>query len=228
MAETLTDLRRIQPGDFAVLTDDQTIEDMMESKLPNATDGLSLEVARVLHVREASGLCDWYLCSLKGDLPQDYPPLWLLVKAVDDEFDLRIYWQPDEFRSGRTKGDLIKDELFWFFQQPEDPDNFKPCDLKFSNWIDQNTEKGTTKFDVKGGELHGECRESPRPDGLKQPQPATVVEYITEQTDVEDTELLLLEVGGLDEDGDRLDEGGVVGFFLGSPVQPNDIDLVQQ
>lgn len=231
MAETLTDLKRIKPGDFAVLTDDQTIEDMMESKMPDATEGLSLEIAKVLHIREQAGLCDWYLCQLKGDVPKDYPPLWLLVKAVDAEFDLRIYWQPDEFRSGRTRIDLIRDEVFWLFKNPAEsglnPNDYRACELDFTNWIDQETPEGTTKFDIKGGALHGECRESPVPSGLKQPQPATVVEYITEQT-VEDTEVLLLEVGGLDEDGDPLDEGGVVGFFLGSPVAANDLDLVQQ
>jgi hypothetical protein len=163
-------------------------------------------------------------------MPKDYPPLWLLIKAVDTEFDLRIYWQPDEYQNGRTRGDLLKDEAFWFFKNPEESglgDDFKPCELEFTNWIDQKTDNGVTKFDIKGGALHGECRESPTPSGLKQPQPATVVEYISEQ-DVEDTEVLILEIGGLDEYGEQLDEGGVVGFFLGSPVNGNDIDLIQQ
>lgn len=232
MAETVAELKRIKPGDFVVLTDDQTIEDMMESSMPGATDGLSLEVSKVLHIQEQNSLCDLYLCELTGSLPPNYPALWLLIKVVDREYDLRIYWQPDEFQTSRTKGDLIDDQIFWLFKNPSetglDPDNFRPCDLEYTDWIDQDTNGGTVSFDVKGGALHGECRENPTPSGIKQPQPATVVEYITEQKGAEDTEILLLEIGGLNEYGEQLEEGGVLHFYLGSPVQTKDLDLIQR
>lgn len=228
MAETLTDLKQIKPGDFACLTDDQTIEDMMEAKIPGATDGLQLEVEKVYHIKEQNGLCDWYICPLQGSCPDGYPKLWLFIKAVDDVFDLRVYWTPDDFATPRTRGDLVNDGVLWLFQEPENKYDFKPSDLKFTGWIDHETDSGVTKFDVKGGELHGECREKPIPSGLKQPQPATVVEYNTGQDGVEDTEVLIIELGGLDEHGDPVVEGGVVYFFLGSPVANNDIELIQQ
>ncbi len=227
MAAIRHDLELIKPGDFVCLTDEQTIKDMMESGMPVATEGLHLEVERVTHIRERHGMCEWYLCPLSGTCPENYPQLWLLCKAVDSEFEIRVYWVPDEFQYPRTRGDLLNDGIFWLFKEPKDDSDFRPCELEFTGWIDHDSGSGITKFDAKTGELHGDCRETPTPSGQIQPQPATVVEYGASQEGVEDSEVLVLEVGGLNEYGEQVAEGGVVHFFLGSPIANCDIDLIQ-
>lgn len=228
MGTTLQDVRLIKPGDFVCLTDDQTIQDMMDSRMQVATDGLMLEVENVMHVHEQQGLCDWYLCPLLGTYPENYPKLWLLAKAVEHEIEVRVYWVPDEFQAPRTRGDLIRDGVLWLFEEPLDTSTFKPCDLAFTRWIDHDTGKGVTKFDMKGGALHGEFRNKPAStEDWQQVQPATVVEYSTDQAGVGDPEALVLEVGGLNEYGEQIPEGGFVQFFLGGPVVSNDIDLIQ-
>ncbi len=161
MAATRRDLGSIRPGDFVCLTDDQTVKDMLETEMHAATDGLQLEVEKVMHIREKQGMCDWYLCPLQGSCPENYPQLWLLVKAVDGEFEVRVYWVPDEFQDARTRGDLINDGILWLFKEPQDEIDFRPCELEFTGWIDHETGNGITKFDAKVGELHGECRETP-------------------------------------------------------------------
>ncbi len=228
MAAALADLKLIKPGDFVCLTDDQTIKDMMESGMAAAAEGLQLQVEKVIHVCEQQGMCDWYLCPLRGTCPKHYPQLWLLIKAVDSEFDLRLYWAPDDFQHPRTRGELINDGVLWLFKEPRDDIDYRPCELEFTGWIDHDTGSGITPFDAKVGELHGECRETPSPPDRQQPEPATVVEYSTGQEGVEDTEVLVLEVGGLNEYGEQVAEGGVVHFFLGGPVANRDIDLIQQ
>ena len=227
MIESLDDLKRIKPGDFVCLTDQQTIKDLMESKVSNATDGLQLEIEQIQYIHEQNGLCDWYLCPLKGE-PEGYPKLHFMVKIVDDAYDLRIYWIPEDFADPRTCGDLVNDGVLWLFQEPAS-ENFKPCDLKYSIEISQPTENGSDlMYHMKGGALFGEYRELPVPQGLKQPQFCSVMEYITEQGHAEDPELLILEIGGLDEECEKVEEGGVVHFFQGGPVNGNDISLIQQ
>lgn len=219
----------IDVDDFVCLTDDQTIEDMMESNIPNATAGLQLRISKILHIREKDGLCDWYICKLDGNMPDDYPDLWLFIKMVDNERDFRIYWQPDDFQYARNRRDLINDNILWLFKQPDDLDNFRPCDLEFTNWMDLTDEssKSLVKFDIKGSELYGECFEDPVPSGLRQPQPAIVVEYSTSNVDVDDTEILIVELGGLDKDGNLLEDGGVVHYFLGGSINNSDIDFIK-
>lgn len=228
MAATLSDLKLIRPGDFACLTDDQTIKDMMESGMAAPGDGLQLEVERVMHIREQEGMCDWYLCPLNGTCPDCYPQLWLFVKTAACEFEFRIYWVPDEFQNPRTRGDLIRDGILWLFKEPQDDSDFRPCELEFTGWIDHDAGSGINKFDAKVGALHGEFRETPTPSDSEQTRPATVVEYSTGQAGVEDPEILVLEVGGLNAHGEQVSEGGVVHFFLGGPVGNRDIDLIQQ
>ena len=228
MTAMRTDVKRIKPGDFVRLTDDQTIQDMMESEMAGATDGLLLEVEHVMHVQEQQGLCDWYLFALAGPCPENYPQLVLLAKAVEREIEFRLYWVPDEFQEPRTRGDLIREGVQWLFAEPLENSSYKPCDLDFTGWIDHDTGDGVTKFDVKGEALYGELRTKPGTEDSQEPQFATVVEYSTDQVGVDDSEALILEVGGLDTFGEQLSEGGLVYFFLGGPVAINDIDLIQK
>jgi len=227
MADTLTDLKRIRPGDFACLTDEVTIKDLMERGVPNATDGLQLEVESVYHIREKGGICEWFLCPLKGG-PEGYIKLYLFLKVVGDVHDKRIYWVPDDFANPRTKGDLVRDGVLHIFKEPPNPHHFRACDLEFTGWIDLNTDGRTIKYDVKGGTLFGECRQKPVPTGVKQPEFASVTEYITDDQDAEDSEILIIELGGLDDEGEPVDAGGVVYYFHGGPVNDNDLHLIQQ
>jgi len=206
--------RNIKPGDVLCLTDEQTIKDLMEDKNPNAMDGLKCPVKTVLKIKEANGLAEWILCHLDHE-----ESLYFLVKIVDDEHDLRVYYIPDDIQP-MTKGDLINNESFWMFQEPEDPDDFIPADLEYTVEIEQDG----AIYSVKGGELHGECREYPKPAGLRQPLMCSIVEYNTDK-DVESKEILILEIGGLDDEGDRIEEGGVVTFYLGGNINSSDVEL---
>lgn len=208
------------------LSDKQTIKDMVESNMLGAEEGLKLEVEKVMHIREQRGEGEWFLLLLEGSCPKNYPKLWLFFKCMNSEFDIRVYWVPDGFQTPRTRGDLVNDGCLWLFKEPNDLSNFRPCELEFTSWIDQDTINGITKFDVRMGAVRGEYRETRSPADRIDPQPATVVEYCASTAEVEDSELLVLEVGGLNEYGEQLDEGGIVHFFLGAPIASCDIEFV--
>lgn len=148
------------------------------------------------------------------------------VVRPHDLVQLRVYWVGDGFQTPRNRGDLIRDECLWLFKEPNDLSNFRPCELEFTGWIDQDSKNGMTKFDARRGAIHGECRETPSSADRVDPQPATVVEYYASSGAEEDSELLVLEVGGLNENGEQNDEGGIVHFFLGSPIASCDIEFV--
>ena len=114
----------------------------------------------------------------------------------------------------------------WLFQEPANKHAFIPAELSFTKQIIQHVEEhGEVCYAVKGAEIHGEHREV-YPGGGR-PQPATVVEWIA-QTEIENPELLVLEVGGLDEYGECLAEGGYVIFLQGASVSGTDIKLLSK
>jgi hypothetical protein len=116
--------------------------------------------------------------------------------------------------------------VLWLFKEPEDTSNFAPCDLQFAESILEETDEGPVTFVVKGGELHGEYRENPVPAGISMPLPATIVEYLAD-SECENPELLILDVGGLDEYGQCVPEGGVVHCFQGAQLRRNDVTIMK-
>jgi hypothetical protein len=222
--QTTQDVRSIKPGDQIWLTDEQSIKDLIEDGADDAMEGLQLEVHQVRHIRESRGLADWYFAKLTG-----YKiPLTFMAKIVDQEMDLRIYYQPDDIESGNRQ-DQIDQGNFWLFTEPEDKGDFIPAKLEMASVFDQTIDDvGRVEFSVKGGALHGELRERPIPAGVPQPQFVSITEYSAgEYYDrIENPELVVLEIGGLDEDGDQLVEGGLITVFQGANVDPNDLSLM--
>jgi hypothetical protein len=54
-----------------------------------------------------------------------------------------------------------------------------------------------------------------------------VVEYRTE-TDTDNPEILVLEIGGLDGSGNLVSEGGIVTFFQGANIGGKDISFIKE
>lgn len=219
----IDDVRRLRPGDQVVLTDEQTIQELVEDKVEGAMNGLQLEISRTRHIREGDGLLEWFLADLLGYRT----PLFFLAKIVDEEIDLRIYFQPDDVEPDTRAGHL-DNQNFWLFEEVEDEDT-PPCDYEPAQKFDQMIDEARVQFCIKGGTLHGEMQERPVPTGLPQPQFVGVTEYAVESTQydrVENPELVVLEIGGLDEDGEQLPEGGLMYVFQGANISPNDLSLL--
>lgn len=213
--------RNIRPGDIVTLCDEQTIKQLMDDGVSGAMDGVDLEVTTVRRVA-CEGIAEYYFCDLDSQ-SESSPPLILVIKIVENHMDRRVYWPPDDVPQG-SRGDLVDGGCEWLFQEPTDVNDFRPADLQFTKRVFQHVEKhGEVCYDRKGEEIHGVYREvSP---GGGQPQPATVVEWLA-RTEVDNPELLALEVGGLNEHGERIAEGGLVTFLQGATVSGTDINLL--
>lgn len=240
MTQTIEDIRHIRPGDQLILTDEQTISDLIEEGADGAMEGLQLEIHSVRHIRESEGLVDWFLAELTGYKT----PLTFLAKIVDQEMDLRIYYQPDDIESG-TRQDQLDRENSWLFEESaweEGADDameglqleihkeeIVPSELEMTRKFDQTIDDiGRVEFGIKGGTLYGEMREHPRPIGVRQPQFVSVTEYaaVEHYDRIDNPELIVLEIGGLDEDGDQLEEGGLMLVLQGANIDPNDMSLM--
>lgn len=227
MAITANEWSDVKPGDFITLDDKQTIMDLMERKHSDAMTGLEAVVESVKTFKEQNNLATWTLYDLDCNKGQDeVAPLWLLVKRVDSDMDFRVYYRPDDFAPG-DRADLLDRGLFWLFEEPANADDFIPCELNYNSRIEQDLDDGThLNYELKHPPLYCELTETPRGDGVDYPVFASIAEYIADK-DCENPELLIYEIGGLDEDGDPLDEGGFVQFLQGANINPSDLSITR-
>ena len=205
----------IEPGSTFTLKDKQAIEDSMEKG--KGMKGVDFMVKTVCRLTELNGLAQWYLFLL--DDPGEM--IWVMVKIVEEEIDLRVYFEPPQFESGNRK-DMIDSENFWLFMTPDNPETFQYNDLKFTDFLEIEEESGEMlEYKQKGfNEMHCECKMMPVPSGVKDPV-ATIVEYQAKMA-CDNPELLLFELGGKDAS-----DGGLIRLMLGCSLGPTEIDVLE-
>ena len=208
----------LKPGDIITLKDEETILILMKDKTDNAANGLDATIHRIRRFKDQDNIAEWILYELEA--PEPYGNLFLLAKIVDQELDVRVYSEPDDYKAG-SRRDLIDAEQYWLFKEPVD-ENFVPSDLEFSDVIDQKIDGEMVKYEIKGGTLYGEYTE--QPDGVE-PEFAAITEWLA-NTECQNPEIICFELGGLDEDGDPVADGGFVMFLQGANIGVNDIEIM--
>ncbi len=204
-----------------VLEDEQSIEESMKAGL--GAHGKHYQINDILTVEEEDKRAIWRFFELQ-DTDET---LWLLAKIVGDNVDLRIYFEDEEAFMADTREGVIEQECYWLFQEPEDPDDFVPGELEFTRAIfwDFEDGEGEVKFTQKPqGVLCGTCTIEPPQPGIRQLF-TTIAEYSTD-ADIENNEILILETGGIDGNGEILDEGGFVRLLFGCEVLGSEIDVI--
>lgn len=213
--------RSIKPQSTITLSDQQTLE--LAMKEGRGLESRDYVVHSVFTFRDNDRFGEWKLFELV-DEEQD---LYLLVKIVDDQLDVRVYFAPeeDEFDPG-NRADMIDDEHYWMFMEPEDPDSFKLEELEFTEefgWLFDDGKGGETEVVYqmkKQGVLFGEGEDLPVKSGDK-PLFTALVEYRSVE-DAENPEALILETGG-----EESDEGGYITLLFGCPVKTEEIDVLK-
>ncbi len=205
----------IAPGSTITLKDKQAIEDSMEKGL--GMKGADYIVKTVIKLNELNDLVQLYLFLL--DDPEEL--IWIMVKIVDQELDFRVYFEHPQFEPGNRK-DMIDQENFWLFMEPENLNNFQYDGLKFTDHIEIDEDAGDVLNykEKEFKEMYFNCELLPVSSGVGNPI-ATIVEYQTNQT-CENPELLLFELGEQDKS-----EGGLIRLMLGCTLRPTEIDVLE-
>jgi len=210
---------RIEPGSIVTLDDSQAIEDSM--KKGAGVKGIDYDVKSIRTIRHETGLCTWIMLELGGE-EQD---IWLMIKIVDADIDVRAYFEVPEFPSG-DRADILERGCEWVFVEPEDANDFDLAELEFAQEITQSVaikegESEEVTFSIKEqGVLFGEATHCPELEGVEDVMFIAVAEYITE-TECENPELLILEMGGQDSE-----RGGFITLMLGAPVNFSEIEVM--
>lgn len=205
----------INPDSTITLKDQQAIEDSVEKG--RGMKGMDYMVRSVYHLKELDSFAEWYFFLL--DDPEGN--LWLMVKIVDQQVDLRIYFEHPQFEPGNRK-DMIDQENLWLFMEPDDPVDFQYNDLKFTDFleIEQESDQALIYHQKGFKEMHCRCELKPALSGITE-FIATIVEYKT-KTVCENPELLLFELGGEDSE-----DGGLIRLMIGCSLRPTEIDILE-
>jgi len=198
-------------GDSIQLSDVQTIEQcMIEDR---STDGIYYPIKTIHSIKQMDGLCSWLLFEL-GD---NEDKLTIMVKSVDNETDIRVYYALPGIEPG-CRSDMINDGFDWIF----DRDCQEGCEnqLNFTNDIvntiedDNGDVEQITFLQKRQGELFGKAQVT----GFDQQLLVTVVEYSTDY-DCENPEMLIYEIGEPDSDG-------MIYMMEGCNIHPTEVSLI--
>ena len=214
---------KIRIGSIIQLDDQQTLEFLIEEGLSVSSNGADFEVVRIkeLSLNDGSVKMKIVYIQLKDIV------WYLIVNDIEGDIKLKIYYQPEDFTCG-NRDDVIKNEFFELFEQPEEED-YVASDLIFATDI--------TLDDIEYKTFYGVMYGSSTEDGEE--DFATVVELSTE-TECEDTDLLIIELCNveveeqLDDDGyteadpivDIDSSDSFVMYLKGCSVEMNDVEIL--
>ena len=206
--------KEIKTGSTITLKDKQAIEDAMEKG--KGVSGIDYMVKQIYRLHELNSRVQWNLFQL-DDV---HETLWMSVKMVEQEMDLRVYFEHPQFTSGNRK-DMIDQGYFWLFKTPDNPDNFVYNDLNFASRIDIEAENSQVHVynQKKFQEMHYYCTPDPvqKEDSTLM---ATLVEYQARAL-CDNPELLIFELGG-----SYGQEGGLIRLMPGCSIGTTEIDIL--
>ena len=209
-------------GSIVRLTDEQAVQEAKEKG--RGKRGLEYEVGDIVQINEATEQVQWRLF----ELVDDEESLWLMVRTVGDELEVRVYFEDEEAFESGTRAEQVEREEFWLFRQPEDEDDWEPADLEFTSRISWDFEdgKGTAVFSQKPqGQLYGSFEVMGEDIG---PLPASVIEYYSPDA-VDNNEIVIIETGGVDpKTVEMVPEGGFVRVMFGCVLDPDEIEVEPQ
>lgn len=181
--------------------------------------GQKVTVLSVAHVTESKSLGHFYFVRVKNE---ENEVQFLTAKIVDDKIDVRLLfeigWLGIEDRGGHVeKGNLM------LFQEPKS-ENWVPSDLEWAESFNFNIGGRDVAFN-RHSTTYGEMRETPQKEGMPEVEFATITEYRAVEK-VDNSEVLILEFGGLDENGDKLERGGCVVPLEGYDIDNNEVEKI--
>lgn len=193
----------IKCGDVVSLKDIQTLKEISI----NGTDVVIKSIKKFKR-----DFATWILAELDTD------NLYLVIKNCGNETDIRIMFKPPEIEFDDVESVLNQGNQ-WLFNEPDDIDNFKPCDLEMADSFDD----GKVNFNKKCPTIHVEFYDGNSID----PKFGCVTEWIAD-SEHDNPEVICFEMGGIDDDGEIIPQGGFLMVLQGVTVnETNDVELFQ-
>lgn len=224
---------------FITLTSEQTLRQAMINGMD--VSGTRYIVKSIQNFLAEDGLFEYRLIKLENHEKAQSQIAFLLLKFVDDAFDLKVFFEVNDrfeptegtrFQPG-SRSDMVEREHFYLFQEPSDPVNFDANDLEFTDFISRlceyeltpgETQKAVVQFNIKDfGPLN--CKLASSNPHAKHLQGAfvTLVEYQSEY-DIYFDELLLIEYRHFDHEENEF-TGNLLQMYQGSVINTSDIEV---
>jgi hypothetical protein len=195
-----------------------TIRDEREILESKNMDGTDYRAQFKRTFTDTNHLAEWIFILLEAE---DSIPVWLLIKIVGKEMDVRIYdgEYPDDFFKEGNRADMLEHGQHWIFNEPEDTDNIVTSELEYAGEIIIPDDKGneTVYSQKEPGEFYGKVVECP-PTIVDEPSFALLVEYRASD-DSRSPEMLLLEIGDHEA-------GGLITYMEGNTLGLQEIDVL--
>lgn len=177
-----------------------------------------VDVVNATIITESKNLCKFVLLNCTDSSG----PFYLFAKIVDQEIDVRIYNEIGWIGVG-DRARLMDTGNQRLFQQPTNPDDFQLCDLQWAESIEFIVNDNPVALNKKSN-VYGEAIDRPKKTGIDKLF-ANVIEYAAVEK-IDNPEVLILELGGIDENGDSVGTGGLVIPFEGFCINNDDVTTV--
>ena len=184
-------------------------------------NGMDYSIKEILSVVEKDQLCEWLVFKLFNPSQT----LYLVVKCVGDDVDLRMFYNPESIVVGNRQDQINNQNVFMF-------ENYKPhshnnlLGLKYTSQINWTFDYGNgpeeVVFNQKGNmELTGDASYSPARNRNDQ-YVATISEYLAEK-ETPEPEIMIIEVGSAVNK-----KGGSILLLVGNPINEFEISIVRK
>jgi hypothetical protein len=213
--------KSLKKGDSVILSDEATLIECQEDKIPNALEGLNHTVDNVIVLEHNTSDVTQLLIKVNSegtDGDRKYIFVTSIENGEDSILDAYLFVIPEWFVPS-NRIDLLEAEHYFLFAQPEDPDNFVAGELELTKQFE---------MDINGEEESYQVVVPAQYYTDSENDFVTIVEYASGNSEMRNPNALIIEWGGIDkesEENDLLPEGGLVQFFEGRPVPAKDIDL---
>lgn len=140
---------------------------------------------------------------------------YLILNESGNQAEFGLYFPVDIFPQGSNRQDLMASNDEWLFNPPKDVNNFKPSDLEFTSEI----KRGDVIYSRKFPTIFGVYRED-------KPLFASLTEYEHKDKLIPNKDIVLFEIGGMDQDNNLLPQGGSIQLMHGRELKENDLDIL--
>lgn len=209
--EPLTKWKSVKLGATVALSDSGSIA--ISKKQTGNLSPLDMTVQSIGVLHDGNGLSDWVFITLVSISEK----LMLCVQVVDEESDFFLY-SPSEL-SVKNRSENIVSENLWLFDEPDDPNNFRPLDLVYAFKFTEHPESGGEIEHLKKemGDRTGQYSLTPPLSGLNQ-LVATYVPYSSK----DGNQACILEIGEINNEN-----GGAIQLFSGTQIKETEVEIYQ-